>query len=51
MCSKRGRGTGVSLQKVPDTRKVSGSYDPMEKTLARIPNKRKREPVETIYKC
>jgi hypothetical protein len=35
-------------QKVPDTGKARVSQDPMRMTLAEIPNKREREPVETI---
>ena len=33
---------------VPDTRKAKSSQDPTRMTLAKIPNKGEREPVETI---
>ena len=39
---------GGSHQKVPDARKARGSQDPM--TLAEIPNKGERKPVETIFR-
>jgi hypothetical protein len=42
-------GTGDSHQKVPDARKAKGSQGPTSMTLAEIPNKGEREPVETIY--
>jgi hypothetical protein len=35
-------------EKVPDARRAKGSQDPMGMTLAKIPNKGDREPVETI---
>jgi hypothetical protein len=41
-------GTGSSHYKVPDARDPRGSKDPTGRTLAEIPNKGEREPVETI---
>jgi hypothetical protein len=37
-----------SQQKVPDAKKTRGFQDPIRMTLAEIPNKGEREPVETI---
>ena len=50
MCSNGGWGTGGSKQKILDGRKARGFKYPMEMTLAEIPNKGKREPVETIFR-
>jgi len=50
VCGSRGWETWDSHQKVPDFRKVRGSQDPMEMTLAEISNKGERETVETISK-
>jgi hypothetical protein len=38
----------VSYQKVPDARTAKGTQDPTGMTLAKIPIKGEREPVETI---
>lgn len=38
----------ASYQKVPDARQARGSQDLREMTLAEIPPKREREPVEII---
>lgn len=43
-----GWGTGGSHKKVPDARKARGSQNLTGLTLAEIPNKGAREPVETI---
>jgi hypothetical protein len=37
-------------QKVPEAKKARGFQDPTGMTLAEIPNKGEREPVETIYR-
>jgi hypothetical protein len=37
-------------QKVPDARKARGPQNPMGMILAEIPNKREREPVETMWR-
>jgi hypothetical protein len=51
LCSCGGWGTGGSHQKVSDARKARGSQDPTGMmTLAEIPNKGEREPVETIFR-
>ena len=47
-CVAMGDGEPGSNQKVPDARKARGSQDPTGMTLAEIPNKGEREPVETI---
>jgi hypothetical protein len=39
---------GDSHQQVPDARKARGPQDPTEMRLAKIPNKREGEPIETI---
>jgi hypothetical protein len=41
-------GKGHIEQKVPDARKARGSQDPTWMTLAQIPNKGEREPVEIM---
>jgi len=48
VCSNGGWGTGGSHNKVPYARKARVSQDPMGMTLVEIPNKSKKEPVETI---
>jgi hypothetical protein len=48
MCSNGGWGTGANNQKVPDARKARASQNPMGMTLAEIPNKGEKEPIETI---
>jgi hypothetical protein len=48
VCSSDRWGTGGSHKKVPVAREARGSQDPMGITLAEIPNKSKREPVEAI---
>jgi hypothetical protein len=48
VCSSKKWGTGGSNQKVPDARKARGSQDPTGMTLAEIPNKGEREPVEIM---
>ena len=47
-CVALGIGNRGNQQKVPDVKKARGSQDPMGITLAEIPNKSKREPVEAI---
>jgi hypothetical protein len=48
-CVAMGDGElGGSHQKVPDARKARDSQDPTGMTLAEIPNKEEKEPVETI---
>jgi hypothetical protein len=41
-------GNAVSQQKVPEARYARGCQDQTGMTLAEIPNKGEREPVETI---
>jgi hypothetical protein len=48
VCSSGVWGTEGSHKKVPDAREARGSQDPTGMTLAEIPNKGEREPVETI---
>jgi hypothetical protein len=45
--SSGGWGSRNNKQKVPDARKARGSQHPTGMTLAEIPNKGEREPVET----
>ena len=46
--SQRGWGTQSSHLTVPDARKARGSQYPTGLALAERPNRREREPVETI---
>jgi hypothetical protein len=48
VCSNWGWGTGVSNQKVSDTRKARASQDPTGMILDEIPHKGEGEPVKTI---
>jgi hypothetical protein len=51
MCNNGGWGTGVSNQKVPDSRKARGSQDPTGMRLVEMPNKGEGEPVDaSLYK-
>ena len=49
-CVALGIGNRGNQQKVPDVKKARGSQDPMGITLAEIPNKGEREPVETLWR-
>jgi hypothetical protein len=48
VCSNGRCGTGGSHHKVPDARKARVSQNTKGMTLAEIPNKGKKEPVEKI---